>query len=314
MKQEKQASAGDECPVSDVLDAKKGAADGGNPDVGAFSASRMEQFARTELLLGREKLERLAAARVAVFGVGGVGGYVVEALARAGVGALDLIDNDTVSLTNLNRQILATHRTLGRCKVDVAAERVAEINPDASVRVYRTFFLPETADSFDFSQYDYVVDAIDTIAGKIELVMRAREAGVPIICAMGAGNKLNPAAFEVADLYETSVCPLARVMRTELRKRGVDRLKVVYSREKPLVPCGHTEDREEERREDASAVCALSSSDTREQSPKDGSSVSPTTSSRHTAPYRRTVPGSISFVPAAAGLILAGEVVRDLIR
>ena len=231
----------------------------------------MDQFSRTRLLLGEDNMKRLKAARTAVFGVGGVGGYTVEALARCGVGTLDLIDNDKVSLTNLNRQIFALHSSLEKYKVDVAKERILDINPAARVNVHKTFYLPETRDQFDFTQYDYVVDAIDTVAGKISLVEQAKEAGVRIISAMGAGNKLDPAAFEVSDIYETSICPLARVMRRELKKRGIDSLKVVYSKEKPLKPRGDlSED------------------------------------------VRRQIPGSLSFVPAAAGLILAGEVIRDL--
>ena len=233
-----------------------------------------DQFSRTRLLLGDDGIKKLQKARVAVFGVGGVGGYVVEALARAGVGALDLIDNDTVARSNLNRQIIATYDTIGKLKVDVAADRVHAINPACTVRVFRTFYLPETKDQFDFTQYDYVVDAIDTVSGKIALVLQAKEAGVPIICAMGAGNKLDPSMFEVADLYKTSVCPLARVMRTECRKRGIRHLKVVYSKEPPVTPAAPAE---------------------------------------NAAPGKRSVPGSVSFVPAAAGLILAGEVVRDLV-
>ena len=234
-----------------------------------------DQFSRTRLLLGDDGIKKLQKARVAVFGVGGVGGYVVEALARAGVGALDLIDNDTVARSNLNRQIIATYDTIGKLKVDVAADRVHAINPACTVRVFRTFYLPETKDQFDFTQYDYVVDAIDTVSGKIALVLQAKEAGVPIICAMGAGNKLDPSRFEVADLFKTSVCPLARVMRTECRKRGIRHLKVVYSKEPPVTPASPAE---------------------------------------NAAPGKRSVPGSVSFVPAAAGLILAGEVVKDLIE
>ncbi len=233
------------------------------------------QFERTELLLGREGMERLARARVAVFGVGGVGGHAVEALARSGIGALDLIDSDRVCLSNLNRQIIATHETLGQYKVDAAKARILSIHPGAIVRVYRTFYTPETAEEFDFSQYDYVVDAIDTVSSKIQLVLQAQAADVPIISSMGAGNKLDASAFEVADLYETSVCPLARVMRRELGKRGVTQLRVVYSREPALTP-------------------------RRGNTPGDGD-----------AP-RRPVPGSTAFVPAVAGLILAGEVVRAL--
>lgn len=239
------------------------------------------QFSRMELLIGQEGIERLQQARVAVFGIGGVGGYTVEALARSGVGTLDLIDNDKISLTNLNRQIYALHSTIGRFKVDVARERVLDINPQAQVNRYRTFFLPETADQFDFTQYDYVVDAIDTVTGKLMLVQQAKEAGTPVISSMGAGNKMDPSAFMVADISETSVCPLAKVMRRELKKRGITSLKVVYSREKPLKQkrdCGEKE---------------LGAAE--ENSP-------------------RQVPGSSSFVPAVAGLIAAGEVIRDLLN
>ena len=234
----------------------------------------LNQFSRTELLFGKEAMEKLAASRVAVFGVGGVGGYAVEALARSGVGSLDLIDDDKVCLTNINRQIYATRKTVGKYKVDVAAERIADINPDAVVKTYKTFFMPETADSFDFSQFDYVIDAIDTVTGKIELVMRAQAVGTPIISSMGAGNKLDPTTFEVADIYKTSVCPLARVMRTELKRRGVKKLKVVYSKEKPLTPI-----------------------ESEEQSGETS---------------RRQVPGSTAFVPSTVGLIIAGEVIKDI--
>lgn len=230
-------------------------------------------FARTELLLGSDAMERLRQSRVAVFGVGGVGGYAVEALARSGVGALDLIDNDTVALSNLNRQIIALRSTVGQYKVDVACARVHDINPDCAVRVYKTFFLPETAQAFDFSQYDYVVDAIDTVKGKLGLIEQAQAAGTPIISAMGAGNKLNPALLEVADIYQTSVCPLARVMRYECRRRGVRRLKVVYSKETPVRP-----------RQKSDEVTV-----------------------------RRDIPGSTAFVPSAAGMLLAAEVIKDLI-
>lgn len=230
-----------------------------------------EQFSRSELIFGDEAMERLAKARVAVFGVGGVGGYAVEALARSGIGALDIIDNDTVALTNLNRQIIALHSTIGEYKVDVAARRVLDINPDIKIKAYRTFFTPEKADEFDFSEYDYIIDAIDTVTGKIELVMKAQEANVPIICSMGAGNKLDPTAFEVADIYKTSVCPLARVMRNELKKRGVKHLKCVYSKEIPITP-----------------------------RPTDENSG------------KRQTPGSCAFVPSVAGLIIAGEVVKQL--
>ena len=236
----------------------------------------LDQFSRTELILGNEAMEKLAKSRVAVFGVGGVGGFTVEALARSGVGALDLIDNDTVSITNINRQIIATHSTVGKYKVDVAADRVHDINPDCEVRVYKTFFEPKTAEMFDFSQYDYVVDAIDTVSGKISLVEKANAAKTPIICSMGAGNKLDPTAFEVTDIYKTSVCPLARVMRYELKKRGIKKLKVVYSKEIPIKPSPNAEVSEE-------------------------------------CPNRRNIPGSIAFVPSVAGLIVAGEVIKDLI-
>lgn len=234
-----------------------------------------DSFSRTRLLLGEERMKCLAACRVAVFGIGGVGGYTVEALARSGIGALDLIDDDRICLSNLNRQLHATLSTVGRYKVDVAAERIRDINPDCAVTTYKTFFLPETQDQFDFSLYDYVVDAIDTVAGKLALVDKARMAGIPVICSMGAGNKLDPTAFHVADIYSTAVCPLARVMRSECRRRGIEHLKVVYSTEMPVKP--------------AEAVQDL----------REGSS-------------RRQIPGSIAFVPAAAGLILAGEVVKDL--
>lgn len=234
--------------------------------------SLMNEFSRTELLLGAESMEKLRRARVAVFGVGGVGGYVVEALARSGVGQLELIDRDVVSLTNINRQIIALHSTLGKYKVDVARDRVLDINPGAQVNVYRTFYLPENAEQFDFTRYDYVVDAIDTVTGKLMLVKQAWAAGTPIISSMGAGNKLDGAAFQVADIYETSVCPLAKVMRRELRKCGIPKLKVVYSREEPVTPGVND------------------SAD----------------------PSRRQTPGSVAFVPSVAGLLLAGEVIRDL--
>lgn len=201
----------------------------------------LNQFSRTELLLGKEAMQRLQNARVAVFGVGGVGGYVVEALARSGVGAIDLIDNDKVCLTNLNRQIIATRKTVGKYKVDVMKERILEINPDVVVHTHKCFFLPENKDEFDFKKYSYVVDAVDTVTAKIQLVLEARDAGVPIISSMGAGNKLDPTRFEVADIYETSVCPLAKVMRKELKKRDIKHLKVVYSKEKPIHPDGECE-------------------------------------------------------------------------
>ncbi len=232
-----------------------------------------ERFSRTELLLGSEALEKLQNSRVAVFGVGGVGGFVVEGLARSGVGALDLIDKDVVSESNINRQIIATTETVGRSKAEVARERVLHINPECKVRCFETFYLPETAGEFDFTQYDYVVDAIDTVTGKLMLVEAAREAGTPIISSMGAGNKLDATKFQVADIYETSICPLAKVMRKECRKRGIEHLKVVYSTEEALTPRGVTEAPD---------------------------------------PGRRSVPGSVAWVPSVAGLIIAGEVVKDL--
>ena len=233
-----------------------------------------EQFFRTQMLLGTEALERLQKARVAVFGIGGVGGYTVEALARSGVGQLDLIDSDTVSVSNINRQILATHSTVGMPKVEAAKRRVLDINPNCIVRTHQVFYTPETADQFDFSQYDYLVDAIDTVTGKLQLVERAHAVGTPIICCMGTGNKLDPAAFEVADISKTSMCPLARVMRKELSKRGIKHLKVVYSKEEALTPTGWEEE-----------AAALG---------------------------KRQIPGSVAFVPGAAGLILAGEVIKDI--
>lgn len=236
-----------------------------------------EQFIRTGLLIGEEGIERLQNARVAVFGVGGVGGHVVEALARSGVGTLDLIDNDTVCLSNINRQIVATHSTLDMYKVDAARDRVLDINPDIKVNVYKTFYLPETADQFDFSNYDYVVDAIDTVTGKIGLVMQAQQSNTPIISSMGAGNKMDPTAFRVADIYKTNVCPLAKVMRRELKNRGVKKLKVVYSEEKAMTPiAGIVNEQENES--------------------------------------RRQTPGSNAFVPSVVGLIIAGEVIKDIVK
>lgn len=231
------------------------------------------EFSRTQLLLGHEAIEKLKKSRVAVFGIGGVGGHAVEALARSGIGKLDLIDNDTVSLTNINRQIIALHSTVGKYKTDIMKERIADINPNAEVSIYKTFYMPETADQFDFSQYDYIVDAIDTVTGKIELIINAEKCGTPIISCMGTGNKLDPTKLEISDIYKTSVCPLARVMRTELRKRNIKKLKVVYSKEEPLKPQGET-----------------------------GENIE-----------RRQIPGSTSFVPSVAGLIIAGEVIKDLI-
>jgi len=252
---------------------------------GEKSRSR-DQFARTQLLLGQEAMERLYQKRVAVFGIGGVGGYVCEALVRSGIGAFDLIDSDTVSLTNLNRQIIATRKTLGQYKVDVMRDRMLEINPEVRVRVHKCFFLPENADEFPFGEYDYVVDAVDTVTAKIELILRAQKENVPIISAMGAGNKLDAGRLKIADIYETSVCPLAKVMRRELKKRGVEHLKVVYSDEEPIRPL--------EGKFGADA---------------DGLGFS---GEGKTGGSRRSVPGSTAFVPAVAGLLIAGEIVRDL--
>lgn len=246
-----------------------------------------EQFVRTQMLLGEEAMKRLASSRVAVFGVGGVGGYVVEGLARSGIGQLDLIDHDTVDITNLNRQIIATMDTIGEEKVAVAGRRVRSINPDCIVHEHQVFYLPETRDQFDFHNYDYVVDAIDTVTGKLALIEAAREADVPIICAMGAGNKLDASAFEVADIYETSVCPLAKVIRRECRKRGIESLKVVYSREEPVRP-----------------QVAPGENGAGETGAGEGSA-------RGNNPRKRT-PGSVAFAPSVMGLIIAGEVVRDL--
>ena len=247
----------------------------------------LNQFSRTELLLGHDNMEKLKNARVAVFGIGGVGGFTVEALARSGVGTLDLIDDDRVCLTNINRQIIATRKTIGQYKVDVAKERILDINPDAVVNTHKTFFMPDTADAFDFSAYDYVVDAIDTVTGKIMLVEAAQKAGTPIISSMGAGNKLDPTAFEVADIYKTSVCPLAKVMRRELKKRGIRKLKVVYSKEKALTPI-----------DDTANSCR-------------SHCICPPGSAR-TCTQRRQIPGSTAFVPSVVGLIIAGEVIKDL--
>ena len=248
----------------------------------------LTQFSRTELLLGKEAMDKLKNSRVAVFGIGGVGGYVCEALVRSGIGAFDLIDDDKVCLTNLNRQIIATRKTVGKYKVDVMKERMLEINPDVNVRIHKCFFLPENADEFPFDEYDYVVDAIDTVSGKIALVMQAKEHNTPIICSMGAGNKMDPTAFEVSDIYKTSVDPLARVMRYELKKRKVRKLKVVYSKEIPIKPMEDTEN-------SCKHNCCP-----------------PGTERKCTA--RRQVPGSNAFVPSTVGLIIAGEVIKDLIK
>lgn len=247
----------------------------------------LNQFSRTELIFGKDAMEKLAKSRVAVFGIGGVGGYTVEALIRSGLGAVDLIDDDKVCLTNINRQIYATRKTVGKYKVDVAAERIAEINPDAQVRTFKTFYTPETAAQFNFNEYDYVVDAIDTVTGKLELVVNAEKAGTPIISSMGAGNKIDPTAFEVAEIYKTSVCPLARVMRYELKKRGIKKLKVVYSKEKPLTPI-----------DDMAISCRTHC-------------ICPPGTARKCT-QRRQVPGSNAFVPSVVGLIIAGEVIKDL--
>lgn len=249
----------------------------------------LNQFSRTELLIGRESMEKLAKSRVAVFGVGGVGGYAVEALVRSGIGAIDIIDDDKVCLTNINRQIIATRKTIGKYKVDAAEERILDINPDVKVRKYKTFYMPDTAGQFDFHDYDYIIDAIDTVTGKIELAVNAQIAGTPIISSMGAGNKLNPAGFKVADIYKTSVCPLAKVMRRELKKRNIKKLKVVYSEEMPMTPI-----------------------ESEEISCKNNCVCPPGT--KRNCNQRRQVPGSTAFVPSVVGLIIAGEVVKDLIN
>ena len=232
------------------------------------------QFSRTEILIGKNSIDKLKSARVAVFGIGGVGGYVVEALVRSGLGKIDLIDNDKVAESNLNRQIIALKSTIGKYKVDVMADRILDINPDVEVQTHKIFFLPENSDEFDFSKYDYIVDAIDTVKGKIELVVRANEFNVPIISAMGAGNKLNPAEFEVSDIYKTQTCPLARVMRLELKKRRIKKLKVVYSKEIPIKPDDLIEENS----------------------------------------IKKQIPGSIAFCPSTMGLIMASEVIKDLIN
>ena len=247
----------------------------------------LTQFSRTELLLGKEAMDKLKNSRVAVFGIGGVGGYVCEALVRSGIGAFDLIDDDKVCLTNLNRQIIATRKTVGKYKVDVMKERMLEINPDVNVRIHKCFFLPENADEFPFDEYDYVVDAVDTVTAKIELVMKSQAMNVPIISSMGAGNKLDPTAFQVADIYKTSVCPLAKVMRRELKKRGIKKLKVVYSQETPTRPI-----------EDMAISCSTNC-------------ICPP-GAAHKCTERRDIPGSAAFVPSVVGLIIAGEVIKDL--
>lgn len=247
----------------------------------------LNQFSRTQLLLGGKAMKKLSESRVAVFGVGGVGGYACEALVRSGVGHFDLIDDDKVCLTNLNRQIIATRKTVGKYKTDVMKERMLEINPEVDVTIHKCFFLPENADEFPFSEYDYVIDAVDTVTAKLELVMKCRELNVPIISSMGAGNKLDASAFRVADIYKTRMCPLAKVMRRELKKRGVKKLKVVYSEEKPTRPI-----------EDMSVSCRTNC-------------ICPP-GAAHKCTERRDIPGSVAFVPSVAGLIIAGEVVKDL--
>lgn len=237
-----------------------------------------EQFQRTAILFGQAAMDKLSNVRVAVFGIGGVGGYTVEALVRSGIGAIDIIDSDKVALTNLNRQIIATHDTVGEYKVDVMKKRIHQINPECKVNAYKCFYLPETKDEFDFSKYDYVVDAVDTVTAKIQLVLEAKKYGVHIISSMGAGNKVNPAAFEVADIYKTSVCPLAKVMRRELKKRDVDSLKVVYSKEEAVKP-------------------AISAEELGEDLPEG----------------KKAIPGSNAFVPSVVGLIIASEVIKDII-
>ena len=249
----------------------------------------LTQFSRTELLLGKEAMEQLSKARVAVFGVGGAGGYACEALVRSGIGAFDLIDDDKVCLTNLNRQIIATRKTVGKYKTDVMKERMLEINPDVDVAIHKCFFLPENADEFPFEEYDYIIDAVDTVTAKIELVMKAQEKNVPIISSMGAGNKLDASMFQVADIYKTKVCPLAKVMRRELKKRGVKKLKVIYSEEKPTRPI-----------EDMAISCRTNC-------------ICPP-GAKHKCTERRDIPGSVAFVPSVAGLIIAGEVIKDLSR
>ena len=248
----------------------------------------LNQFSRTELLIGKEALERLQNAKVAVFGIGGVGGFAVEALVRSGIGQFDLIDNDKVCMTNLNRQIIATRKTIGKYKTDLMKERILEINPDAKVEVHRCFYLPEKQEEFDFSEYTYVIDAVDTVTAKIGIIEQSKKAGTAVISCMGAGNKLDPAMFEVTDIAKTSVCPLAKVMRRELKKRNITDLKVVYSKEKPVVP---VDDMAINGRTDC---------------------ISPQ-GAKHKSTERRAIPGSMAFVPSVAGLILAGEVIKDII-
>lgn len=249
----------------------------------------LNQFSRTELLFGKAAMDKLAGCRVAVFGVGGVGGFACEAMVRSGIGAFDLIDDDKVCLTNLNRQIIATRSTVGKYKVDVMKDRMLDINPDADVRTYKTFFLPENADSFPFDEYDYIIDAVDTVTAKVALVMKANEHGVPIISSMGAGNKLDGSQFKVADIYKTRYCPLAKVMRHEMKKRGIKKLKVVYSEEPVTRPIN-----------DMAISCR-------------GNCICPP-DAKHKCTERRDIPGSTAFVPSVAGLIIGGEVIKDLTR
>jgi tRNA A37 threonylcarbamoyladenosine dehydratase len=249
----------------------------------------LNQFSRTELLLGKDAMEKLKNSRVAVFGIGGVGGYVCEALVRSGVGAFDLIDDDKVCLTNLNRQIIATRKTVGQYKAEVMMQRMLDINPDADIRVHKCFYLPENADEFPFDEYDYVVDAVDTVTAKISIIMKAQELKIPVISSMGAGNKLDASQFRVADIYKTRVCPLAKVMRRELKKRGVKKLKVVYSEEQPTRPI-----------DDMAISCRTNC-------------ICPP-GAKHKCTERRDIPGSVAFVPSVAGLIIAGEVVKDLAK
>lgn len=268
-----------------------------------------EQFSRTQMMFGSEAMETLSKSRVAVFGVGGVGGHVVEALARSGVGTIDLIDNDRVCLSNINRQIIATFSSMGQYKVEVAKKRILDINPEAKVNIYKTFYLPENQAEFDFTQYDYVVDAIDTVTGKIALVMQAQEAGVPIISSMGAGNKINPAQFEVADIYKTSVCPLAKVMRRELKKRGVKELKVVYSKELPFTSATATVSTGNAEAENLK-IENVEAEDVKTDIQKAG--VVKQENGEPPETGKRAVPGSNAFVPSVVGLIIAGEVIKDL--
>lgn len=249
----------------------------------------LNQFSRTELLFGREGMEKLKSCRVAVFGIGGVGGYAVEALARSGIGSLDLIDDDKICLTNLNRQIFALRSTVGKYKTDVAEARIHDICPEIQVHTHKCFYMPETSDQFDFKNYDYIIDAIDTVTGKLEIIQNAQEAGVPVISCMGAGNKLDPTAFRVADIYDTKVCPLARTIRYECRKRGIKKLKVVYSEEQPIKPI-----------EDAEISCRTNC-------------ICPSGTARKCT-VRRDIPASNAFVPSVAGLIIAGEVIKDLLK